>query len=259
MAEMTRCLNCGAERDADVCDLCGLNSSAAEFLLRRKLLNRTAMFLLGALAFVVAAERYPALELDGILIFIGVLFFLTLGIGMWLERRALRHAEVEALKRVYYGLIPLPWLLSGLLLANGAFDTARPHTERTICPRKIRQARPGPHAAPHRHFVARRPPRRTRPRRPRRFRPLQLWRPRRSKSRRRPRRHPLGCGHLPPLKPYDRVSPALPLPTRPRKSPLAISRTENRQVRVPHPCAFQGWVFGARWNFIANRSTIRNQ
>jgi hypothetical protein len=120
---MTRCLNCGAERDTDVCGSCGLGSSAAEFSLRKRLLNRTAIFLLGALAFVVASNRYPALELDGILIFIGVLFFLTLGIAMWLERRALRHAEVEALKRVYYGLIPLPWLLAALLLANGAADT----------------------------------------------------------------------------------------------------------------------------------------
>jgi hypothetical protein len=119
---MTRCLNCGAERDADVCEACGLGSSAAEFLLRRKLLNRTAVFLLGALAFVVAAGRYPALDLDGILIFIGVLFFLTLGLAIWVERRALRHAEVEALKRVYYGLIPLPWLLGILLFCNGALD-----------------------------------------------------------------------------------------------------------------------------------------
>lgn len=121
---MTRCLNCGAERDTDVCASCGLNSFAAEFSLRRRLLNRTAIFLLGALAFVVASVRYPALELDGILIFIGVLFFATLGIAVWLERRALRHAEVEALKRIYYGLIPIPWLLSALLLVNGAFDTA---------------------------------------------------------------------------------------------------------------------------------------
>ena len=65
------------------------------------------MFLVGALAFVVASGRYPALELDGILIFIGVVFFLTLGLGMIVERRALRHTEVEALKRIYYGLIPL--------------------------------------------------------------------------------------------------------------------------------------------------------
>jgi hypothetical protein len=123
---MTRCLNCGAERETDVCGYCGLNSTAAEFSLRKKILNRTAIFLLGALAFVVASGRYPPLELDGILIFIGVLFFVTLAIAMWLERRALRHAEAEALKRVYYGLIPIPWLLSALLLANGALDTASP-------------------------------------------------------------------------------------------------------------------------------------
>src|SRR5580704_13740874 len=115
---MTRCLNCGSERDADVSAFCDLNSSAAEFSLRRRLLNRTAIFLLVALAFVVASGRYPALELDAIMIFIGVLFFLTLGVAVWVERRALRHAEVEALKRIYYGLIPVPWLLSILLLAN---------------------------------------------------------------------------------------------------------------------------------------------
>jgi hypothetical protein len=126
---MTRCLNCGAERSADVCDSCGLGSSAAEFSLRRQLLNRTAIFVLGSLAFVVASGRYPALELDGILIFIGVLFFLTLGLAIWVERRALRHAEVEALKRVYYGVIPVPWLLSALLLANGALDRSTPQIE----------------------------------------------------------------------------------------------------------------------------------
>jgi hypothetical protein len=125
---MTRCLNCGAEREADVCASCGLNSSAAEFSLRRKLLNRTAVFLVGTIAFVAASGRYPALELDEILIFIGALFFPTLGLAMWVERRALRHAEVEALKRIYYGLVPLPWLLSALLLANGALDRGPPQT-----------------------------------------------------------------------------------------------------------------------------------
>lgn len=128
---MTRCLNCGAERVSDVCEACGLNSSDAEFSLRKKLLNRTALFLVGALAFVVASVRYAPLELDAILIFIGVVFFATLGIAMWLERRALRHQEVEALKRVYYGLIPVPWLLSALLLANGALDTGRPRIVET--------------------------------------------------------------------------------------------------------------------------------
>jgi hypothetical protein len=126
MRYMTRCLNCGAERETDVCDSCGLNSSAAELTLRRKLLNRTGIFLVGTLAFVVASGRYPALELDGILIFVGVLFVVTLGLAIWVERRALRHADVEKLKRVYYGLIPVPWLLAALLFANGALDRAAP-------------------------------------------------------------------------------------------------------------------------------------
>jgi hypothetical protein len=123
---MTRCLNCGAEREEEVCAACGLDSSSAELSLRRGLLNRTAVFLLGAIAFVTASGRYPPLELDRILIFIGVLFFLTLGLAMWVERRALKHADVEPLKRVYYGLIPVPWLLAGLLLLNGAADHS-PH------------------------------------------------------------------------------------------------------------------------------------
>jgi hypothetical protein len=126
---MTRCLNCGAERGEEVCDACGLSSSAAEFTLRRKLLNRTAIFLLGALTFVVASGPYPALELDGILIFMGLLFFVTLGLAIWVERRALRHGEVEALKRIYFGLIPVPWLLAALLIANGALDHSPPHVQ----------------------------------------------------------------------------------------------------------------------------------
>jgi hypothetical protein len=126
---MTRCLNCGAERERDVCESCGLPSATAELVLRKRLLNRTAVFLLGAIAFVAASGRYPALELDGILIFIGVLFFLTLGLAIWVERRALRHEEVEAMKRIYYGLVPVPWLLALVLLANGAFDSSRPQVE----------------------------------------------------------------------------------------------------------------------------------
>ncbi len=117
-------MNCGAERAADECEACSLGSSAAELALRRKLLYRTAVFLLGALAFVISSGRYPPLELDGILIFIGALFFFTLGLAVWVEERALRHAELETLKRIYYGLVPIPWLLVLLLLANGALDHA---------------------------------------------------------------------------------------------------------------------------------------
>ncbi|HXX21046.1 MAG TPA: hypothetical protein VEJ46_16715 [Candidatus Acidoferrum sp.] len=126
---MTRCLNCGAERSADVCDACGLGSAAAELSLRKRLLNRTALFVLGALAFVAASVRYPPVELDSVLIFIGALFFPTLGLAIWVERRALRHAEAEALKRMYYGLVPVPWLLAVLLLVNGALDRSTPQIE----------------------------------------------------------------------------------------------------------------------------------
>lgn len=126
---MTRCLNCGSPRETDLCAECGLETSAAEFSLRKKLLNRTAIFLLGSIAFVVAALRYPALDLDGILIFMGVLFFITLALAMLVERGALRHAEVENAKRIYFALIPVPWLLAGLLLVNGAFDASPVRTE----------------------------------------------------------------------------------------------------------------------------------
>ncbi len=119
---MTPCLNCGADRDRDVCESCGLSSGAAELSLRRRLLNRTAIFVLGSLAFVAVVARYPPLEIDGVLIFVGVLFFVTLGLAIWVERRALRHGDVEKLKRVYYGLVPLPWILSAILLGNAAMD-----------------------------------------------------------------------------------------------------------------------------------------
>jgi hypothetical protein len=141
---MTRCLNCGSERDVDTCEACGLSSTAAELALRQKLLNRTAIFLVGGLALVAASERYPALELDGILIFTGVLFFLTLGLGILVERRALRHQEAEALKRVYYGLVPLPWLLAILLLANGALDRYPAHVEQARVISKFSMSGPVP-------------------------------------------------------------------------------------------------------------------
>lgn len=128
---MTRCLNCGSERDADVCDYCGLSSIAAEFSLRKTLLNRTAIFLLGAILFVTSSGLYPALDLDQMLIFGGLVFFAVLGLAIVVERRALRHTETEALKRVYYGLIPVPWILGALLFANGALDTSPPHVEVT--------------------------------------------------------------------------------------------------------------------------------
>ncbi len=126
---MKRCLHCGAELHGEQCGSCGLTAVAAALLLRHRLLNRTAVFLLGAVAFLPASNWYPPLELDVMLIFVGVVFFLTLGLAVWLERRTRRQANVKVATRVYYGLVPVPWLLAALLLINGRFDTAPPTAE----------------------------------------------------------------------------------------------------------------------------------
>ena len=121
-----RCLDCGADRVSEVCDACGLSTVEAEFAFRRRLVSLVAVFLLGSIAFLPASHYYPPLELDGILIFVGVLFFATLLLAGYLDWRARRHLEVEALKRVFRALVPLPWLLAGLLWVNGSFDSAAP-------------------------------------------------------------------------------------------------------------------------------------
>jgi hypothetical protein len=120
------CLNCGAELKAEQCEACGLTAAAAEAVLGRGLLQQLALFLLGAVAFLAASHLYPPLELDRILIFVGLLFFLTLLLGVWLVRRVRRRAEVEALKRVYHGLVPVLWVLAALLFVNGRFDASPP-------------------------------------------------------------------------------------------------------------------------------------
>ncbi len=70
-----RCFDCGAERASEICEACGLSSVEAEFAFRKRLLTLTAVFLIGSIAFLPASYSYPPLELDGILIFLGVVFF----------------------------------------------------------------------------------------------------------------------------------------------------------------------------------------
>ncbi len=123
---MTRCLDCGSERIADQCPSCGLTSAAAELVLRRRLVRRTALFLVGIIVFIAAAQVFPPLEIDTILVFGGLVFFLSLALGYWIDFRARKHQEVEVMKRIYFGMIPVPLIFAGLLFLNGKLDTSRP-------------------------------------------------------------------------------------------------------------------------------------
>ena len=128
---MTSCLFCGADRTSDQCLACGLTSAAAEVMLRRRLVWRTAWLLVGAVVFVPVCQAFPPVELDSILIFVGVLFFVVLGLGLWMVNRARLRQEIEVLKRVYFGFLPVPWILAGLLFINGKLDTTPPQRETT--------------------------------------------------------------------------------------------------------------------------------
>lgn len=119
-----RCVECGGDLVEGQCEICGLTPQAAEFVLRRRLLYGTALFLLGAIAFLAAVSYYPPLDLDAMMIFVGVLFFSVMGLAIWLDLKARRHTTIQPLKRGFYGLLAVPWLLAGLLFANGRFDAS---------------------------------------------------------------------------------------------------------------------------------------
>jgi hypothetical protein len=123
---MRYCLNCGAEDPAEPCGLCGMTGQLAAFVFRRRLVYLTAIFLLGTMAFLPAAQYYPPLELDQMLVFLGVVAAGALVLAIVLDRRARRGQTLEALRRVFRGLLPLPWMLSVLLFVNGRFDHAPP-------------------------------------------------------------------------------------------------------------------------------------
>jgi len=122
---MTRCLDCGSERIADQCPACGLTSAAAEVMFRRRLVKRTGIFLAGSLIFPYVTNIYPPLDVDLMLVFFGVIFFLALTMAIFLDRRARGHMEIEVLKRIYYGFIPLPWILAATLFVNGRLDSQK--------------------------------------------------------------------------------------------------------------------------------------
>jgi hypothetical protein len=94
-------------------------------MFRRRLVGRTAVFLLGSLAFPYVSQIYPPLDIDAMLVFFGVIFFGVLFLAVILERRARNREEIEALKRIYSGFIPLPWILAATLFINGRLDAQK--------------------------------------------------------------------------------------------------------------------------------------
>src|SRR5260370_41019746 len=52
-----------------------------------------------------------------------MIFFAALMLAIDLERRAGNHEEIEVMKRVYNGFIPLPWILAATLFVNGRLDS----------------------------------------------------------------------------------------------------------------------------------------
>ncbi len=122
---MTRCLDCGAERTSDQCPACGLTTAAAELVFRRRLLGQTALFLLGSLIFPYISTVYPPLDIDAMLVFFGILFFFALTLAFFLERRARARRDIEVLRHLFTGLIPIPFILSLALFLNGRLDSPR--------------------------------------------------------------------------------------------------------------------------------------
>jgi hypothetical protein len=123
---VNRCLDCGADRTADQCSSCGLTSAAAELVVRRRLIVRTTWYLVGALLFVYSSQVFPPLDLDLMLIFVGILFFIGLALAFLIDQRARQRGDIEIYKRLFFGLVPLPWIVAIMIFTNGKFDTAPP-------------------------------------------------------------------------------------------------------------------------------------
>jgi hypothetical protein len=96
-------------------------------MFRRRLMRQTGFFLLGSLAFPYISQIYPPLDLDWILVFFGLVFFLALTLAIFLERRARNHQEIEVLKRIYSGFVPLPWILAATLFVPDSSGRALQH------------------------------------------------------------------------------------------------------------------------------------
>jgi hypothetical protein len=120
---MTRCLDCGSHRTSDQCLVCGLTSAAAELVFRRRLLRQMAVFLAGSLLFPYISQIYPPLDLDAMLVFFGVVFFVALALAIDLDRRARARKDIEVARHLFSGLLPIPFIFCVALFLNGRLDS----------------------------------------------------------------------------------------------------------------------------------------
>jgi hypothetical protein len=88
-------------------------------------MKRTAVFLAGSLLFPYVSQVYPPLDLDWMLVFFGLIFFVGLTVAVFLDRGARNRKDIEILKRIYAGFIPLPWILAATLFLNGKLDSPK--------------------------------------------------------------------------------------------------------------------------------------
>jgi hypothetical protein len=122
---MTRCLDCGAELNGAQCTVCGLTPAAAELVFRRRLLLQTAIFLAGSLLFPYVSQIYAPLDIDAMLVFFGVVFFAALTMAVFLERGARARKDLQLLRHLFTGLIPVPFIFSVALFLNGRLDSPK--------------------------------------------------------------------------------------------------------------------------------------
>jgi hypothetical protein len=122
---MTRCLDCGSELNGTQCAVCGLTPAAAALVFRRRLLVQTAFFLFGSLLFPYVSQIYAPLDIDAMLVFFGVVFFVALTMAVFLDRRARARKELQLLRHLFTGLIPVPFIFSLALFLNGRLDSPK--------------------------------------------------------------------------------------------------------------------------------------
>ena len=84
-----------------------------------------ALFLVGSLLFPYLSQVYPPLDLDGMLVFFGLVFFFALALAVFLDRQARGRKDIEVVKHMFTGLLPIPFILSVGLFLNGKLDSPK--------------------------------------------------------------------------------------------------------------------------------------